>query len=191
MPSRLSLVSEAVNQMWREFIQSFTSRCDFSGPASLAEIAEVEQKLGVTLPDDLRNLLQETNGAVVSMAFLVGQSYPGDESDCCSLVWSTGEILEENLNFREFDECDPPMFESFTPLLFFASIPNGDPVAFRGVNGGVTDPAVVAMSHENYGDRWEVAASLRDYLTMMLQPDAPGPDVIRIEQVPKTQLGSP
>lgn len=162
---------EPVIYMWREFIQNFTSSCYFWEPASLSEVAEVEQALGVTLPEDLRNLLQETNGAAVGMAFIVGAEYPGHESHYCSLVWSTGDMLKENLQFRAFDEDNPYIFAPLKPLLFFASLPNGDPVAFRVVDEHVINSTVIAMSHENYATRWEVAASLRDFLTWMLHEE--------------------
>ena len=149
--------------MWREFIESFKPDSEFSEPASAAEIAQVEQGLRVSLPDDLRGLLQETNGVAFSPAV------PGmEEASYCCLVWSTDEMLEENLTFRQFDEDYPEEFEQLSELLFFASELNGDPVAFRVSDGRVSNPAVVAMSHENYGERWEMSASLRDYLSIVL-----------------------
>ena len=153
--------------MWREFIQGLTTELDLAQPASPMEIDQAEQRLGVRLPDDLRGLLQETNGASF------GMNLPGEDKMChFCLIWSTEEMLEQNLNLREFDENFPEQFEPLTPLLFFASLPNGDPVAFRMTDGQVSSPTVVSMSHEAFGECREVSASLGDYLRLLLSVEA-------------------
>lgn len=149
--------------MWCEFIQGYTSRCLFSEPASLNGIAEVEQSLRVALPNDLKTLLEEANGASVDLAIA------GGEEPCeVSLFWSTQEILEENRLYRSFDAEEAQRIDPFTSLLFFASMPNGDPIAFQVTDGTIIEPTIIAMSHEDWADRRLVAASLRDYLAWFL-----------------------
>ena len=149
--------------MWREFIQGFTPHCHFSEPAPPSEIAQLEQELSVRLPDDLRTLLAETDGAAVSVTF------SGDEEPMLlSLVWSVAEMLNANQSFRAYDVEKPGQFPPLTPLLFFASEPNGDPIAFHATD----EPGIIKMSHEDYGERTVRALSLREYLTWLLEPVA-------------------
>ncbi|MBV9851154.1 MAG: SMI1/KNR4 family protein [Armatimonadetes bacterium] len=149
--------------MWREFIRSLTSLGRFSDPASAEEIARLEQTLGVHLPEDLRTLLEESNGVSV------GPVFPELNDIVLSLVWSTEEIREENAFFRSFEASHPGEFPPLTPLFFFASEPNGDLLAFQVSDGRLTEPSIIRMRHDDYGDRKVVAASLREYLTQFLQ----------------------
>ena len=149
--------------MWREFIQTFTENAHFSEPASSAELAEVEQAVGMPLPQDLRSLLQETNGLDVSFRFA------GLENEApllISLIWSTHEIIEKNTMYHSFDEGEKVRI--LTDLYFFASEPNGDPIAFPFRNGRADETSTVTISHEDYRDRRVEAWSLRDYLTCFL-----------------------
>ena len=151
--------------MWREFIRGFASHCHFSEAATPAEIAALELELGVKLPPDLHALLEETDGADVSVTF----PGMGDEAPMrLSLVWSVAETLKENRAFRAFDTQMPGQFPPLSPLLFFASEPNGDPVAFQTTGG----TGIVRMSHEDYGERTVRASSLREYLARFLGPVA-------------------
>jgi hypothetical protein len=155
--------------MGREFIKCFTPNCTFFEPASADEIARLEEALQVRLPDELRSLLAETNGVMIASDVL--KSNAENDAPTLSLVWSTAEILEENLRFRAVGEQESPQnrLAPLTALLFFASEPNGDALAFRVVNREVLDTRVVSMSHDNYHRRWEIAVSLRDYLGKFLE----------------------
>ena len=50
--------------MWRELVQQMTAECQFAPPAAHQGIVSAEEKLGVGLEPDLRELLLECNGVV-------------------------------------------------------------------------------------------------------------------------------
>lgn len=82
--------------MWRELIEDSLQKSEFkpivkfNQSAAFSEIVAVEESLGVILPDDLKNLLKETNG--------VSDDYG------CGHVWSTERIQQDNLQFRTFED---------------------------------------------------------------------------------------
>lgn len=102
--------------MWRELILKLTPPLesfpgaepgpDFFPGAIPSVLASVERQLRVSLPPDLRDLLHESNGVFVCY----GQHF----------VWSTDEILRENLSFWSNGggyELPPDPFKHY---LFFA-----------------------------------------------------------------------
>lgn len=73
--------------MWKELIGGLYDDAEFAPPASDEEIDQIERRLGQTVPDDLRELLRQTDG--------VRADYGS------GLVWSVREIVEENVRFRQ------------------------------------------------------------------------------------------
>jgi cell wall assembly regulator SMI1 len=82
--------------MWRELVREWHPDLEplgghdpgpeFFAGATPEELAEVEQQIGVRLPDSLRDLLAESNGVHVTF----GQR----------LIWSTDEIVRHNLEMH-------------------------------------------------------------------------------------------
>ena len=134
--------------MWRELIQKLENECEFNLPASHNDITAVENSLGVSLPSELKGLLEESNG-------VYGEYGLG-------LIWSTERIVHDNLVFRQtpvFKE----MYMPFDHLLFFADAGNGDQFAFAILNGVMHRPHIFVWNHIDDGRTW-VAPSLRTYL---------------------------
>ena len=137
---------------WRHFIQSLTSDFIFHSPAILDEVEKVESSLGVSFPDELKSLLQESDGIEGSYGL--------------GLIWNIEKIKKDNLNFRQF----PDFKESYMPfdhLLFFADAANGDQFAFGILNGEIRNPDIFVWNHENDSRTW-VAPSLDVYLEWWL-----------------------
>ena len=137
---------------WRARIQKSTPDCEFAPPARAHELAVAERELGAALPEELRSLLDETNG-------VVGQYGLG-------LIWPIERIRVDNLAFRS----DPDFCERYMPfdhLLFFADAGNGDQFAHAVLAGAVRKSDVFAWSHED-DSRTFVAPTLALYLEWWL-----------------------
>jgi SMI1-KNR4 cell-wall len=137
---------------WRELVQRLAPGCKFSPPATVAQLTAVERILKVALPEDLRELLLETNGIAGPHGF--------------GLVWSAEQIETDNAAFRanaDFRELYMP----FVPLLFFGDQGGGDQYAFRILAGVIRDQDVYEWVHENDSRQW-FAGGMRDYLARAL-----------------------
>lgn len=144
--------------MWREFISGFKIDCTFFLPASKDQLKQIEDALGVELPDDLRGLLSESNGVMITPAF------PGYEGMDLStdLIWPADEILKENIRYREVEP-------EFTSFLLFASQPNGDPLAFPITDGVANRSSIALIPHDDvWSNRRVIADSLEGYLDLFL-----------------------
>ncbi len=138
--------------MWKQLVESLTAEREFSSPASWAEVTLAEEKLGVRFPDDLRNLLFESNG-------IMGPYELG-------LVWPVDRIVADNAMFRE-NEDFKDLYMPFDSLLFFADAGNGDQFAYPIQNGSIQRPDVFVWKHEEDSRCW-VAPSLTRYLEWWL-----------------------
>lgn len=133
---------------WRELVSAQFRAAKFNAPARPDDIRTVEQRLRVTLPAELEELLLESNG----VAAQYGAPY----------IWSTDEIVSQNLTFRE-----PPEFRElympFDCLLFFGAEGNGDQFAYRILNGSITPTSwIYEWDHESDNREW-FARDLKDY----------------------------
>ena len=138
--------------MWRELISKLSEDCEFDSPATFTEILAVEESLGVTLPDELKNLLKETNG--------VSDKYGS------GLVWSAERIQQDNIEFRTTEDFKD-LYMPFESLLFFADAGNGDQFAFTVLNGEIRRNDIFVWNHENDSRTW-AASNLKQYLEWWL-----------------------
>jgi hypothetical protein len=106
--------------MWREFVQALDPNCTFFPPASEHQLAAVEGRLKIALPDDLRSLLAETNG-------ILSSSYS-------HLINNLDDMMRNNSFFRT-DSNYAEIYMPFDCLLFFAEAGNGDLFAFPIIGG--------------------------------------------------------
>lgn len=124
---------------WKTLLEQFTQDNPYmklNPPATEQQILEIEEKLQVRLPPDLKELLGETNG----------DDY---------LLLSAAHIIEDNLMMREM-HCFMPL----DCLLFFAGNGCGDYYGFPITReDGVRDDNVYIWCHENDNRQW-VAGSL-------------------------------
>ena len=138
--------------MWRELISKFSNNCEFNPPAAFFEILAVEEALGVTLPNELKGLLKETNG--------ISDKYGS------GLVWSCERIQRDNLEFRTIEDFKD-LYMPFDSLLFFADAGNGDQFAFVVLNGEIRRNDIFVWNHEDDSRTW-AASNLKQYLERWL-----------------------
>ena len=137
---------------WKEQILKLCSAAEFFPGVKRHEIQQAEAELGVTLPDDLASLLQESNG--VEGEYGLG------------LIWQLERIVQENKAFRENPDF-PELYMPFDHLLFFADAGNGDQFAFPIQAGAIRRPDVFVWNHEE-DSRTCCAPSLSKYLEWWL-----------------------
>lgn len=137
---------------WREFVQSLTSDFTFQSSATLDEIEKAESSLGILFPDELKSLLQESDG--------IAGSYGS------GLIWDVERIKKDNLNFRQFPDFKD-LYMPFDHLLFFADAGNGDQFAFGILNRKIRNSDIFVWNHEDDSRTW-VAPSLDVYLEWWL-----------------------
>jgi hypothetical protein len=80
----------------RDFValaRSLEPLVELNPPASEAQVVEIEESLGVRLPDELRAFLMQSNGAMIGVRTDSGELIPR----ATPLVWSLNEILAENI----------------------------------------------------------------------------------------------
>jgi hypothetical protein len=136
-----------------QLIANFDIECRFYGPASESDILTIQTRLAIGLPEQLEELLLETNGV----------SGGGGE-----LVWSTDEIVRQNLFFRN-DEQLRDLFMPFDNLLFFGDNGSGDVFGYAITASGRIDcrGRIYMREHEVDGRSW-YADRLEHYLERML-----------------------
>ena len=138
--------------MWKELIALHCRNATFGVGVGRSAIADAEAQLLCELPDQLAELLRESNG-------VAGEYGLG-------LVWPLERIVRDNLAFRADAEF-PDLYMPFDPLLFFADGGNGDQFAFAIRRGGVTSRDIYAWNHEDDSRTW-VAPSLDTYIEWWL-----------------------
>ncbi|GAA4561871.1 hypothetical protein GCM10023193_26160 [Planotetraspora kaengkrachanensis] len=132
--------------MWREMIGRLYDDAEFAEPASDEAINQIERLLGQAVPDELRELLRQTNG--------VRAEYGS------GLVWSAQEIIKGNTEFRQSADF-AELYMSFDQLMFMGDNGGGDQFAYVRVPARPGD--VFVWDHETDERKW-VARSLEDYL---------------------------
>jgi len=133
---------------WKKYIQTICTQANFSEPAEEQALSAAETHLGMRLPQELRELLAESNG--------VRGEYDLD------LIWPIERIIADNRLFRE-DESFRDLYMPFDGLLFFADAGNGDQFAFAVAGGQVRRPDIFVWNHEEDSRTW-LAKDLCDHL---------------------------
>jgi predicted RNA-binding protein with PIN domain len=113
-------------------------------PVSAADLQALEEGLGLTLPDELRELLQRTDGMGTDV------------------VWPARRMLEENRYLR----TDPELRDLYMPfdhLLFIGGEGNGDLIGYRVLQGEVDTIWLYEWDHET-DSRTAAFPSLETYL---------------------------
>jgi len=134
--------------MWKNFIETISKEYHFKAPASNPEVTLIEEKLNIELPKKLVDLFNETNGVF-------------DNFDC-PLIWSTEQIIKDNLFFRNFDDYKD-IYMPFDHLLFFSDAGNGDLFGFAILNGSIQKDDIYVWNHEDDSRTW-IASSLENFI---------------------------
>ena len=136
---------------WSKLISELEPKATFHPPASAEALQRLETFFSIRLPDDLRSILEQSDG--VEGEYELG------------LVWSSGRIIKDNETFRTYPEFRR-LYMPFDPLLFFGDAGNGDQFAFT-ICAGTVRPDIFVWDHENDSRTW-VAPDLSTYLTWWL-----------------------
>lgn len=134
--------------MWCEIIKAMDPYSKFFPGATTDQIITLEKALSIKLPEELKNLLSETNG--------VRGKYE------LSLLWSAEQIVQENLDRR----TNVAYLENYMPfenLLFFADAGNGDMFAFSIIQGVIKRSVIFVWDHEDDSRRC-IAYSLQSFV---------------------------
>jgi hypothetical protein len=135
--------------MWRDYMVMFDPEAVCNPPATADQLAQLEAILSVTLPGELTALLREMNGAEVGYV---------------SIVWSTDEIAQRNLDLRRQLKQGSPQGSDLAVdhLLCFGDCGNGDLYGFPITPEGVRNE-VFLWDHEDDRVSYQ-ASSLREML---------------------------
>ncbi|MWC26912.1 SMI1/KNR4 family protein [Paenibacillus sp. MMS18-CY102] len=134
--------------MWKPFISSIDEQSVFVEPATEGELEAVGNSFDLMLPNELKGLLEETNGVI-------------DEFGC-HLIWPTSRIIEENLAIRSSEDYKE-MYKPFDSMLFVADAGNGDLFGYSIVNGAISKDDIYTWNHEDDSRTW-VASSLKQFI---------------------------
>ncbi|WP_078379953.1 SMI1/KNR4 family protein [Sutcliffiella halmapala] len=134
--------------MWENYINSISKDYHFVTPATNSEIIKIGEELNVELPKKLLELFKETNGVFDQFK--------------CPLIWSTEQIVKDNLFFRNFEEYKD-IYMPFDHLLFFSDSGCGDLFGFPILNGVVQKEDIYVWNHEDDSRMW-VSSSLEEFI---------------------------
>ncbi|MBA3870752.1 MAG: SMI1/KNR4 family protein [Anaerolineae bacterium] len=143
---------------WHEFLTGITPNLRFLPPVDMEALERAEARLNITLPIDLRSLLQESNGLYETSV----EVWP------LKVIWSIEEIESENLAIRS-DPTRANIYMSFESLLFFAGA-GVDGIMFAypiTATGHVVDQRIIVW-YPIEDSRPVLAFSLKDYLKRWL-----------------------
>jgi cell wall assembly regulator SMI1 len=135
--------------VWIEWLKSLNSSLRFRTPATLQEIEDAEREIGMSFPEDLKELLLETNG----FSF-------GEYDD--TFLESVHGIVVLNTTARPDNVLDE--FMPTSGLFFFGGgLINGDELAIAVEGSDYPLGSVVYWSHED-DTRSVVADTFRELL---------------------------
>ena len=137
---------------WKNYIQTLSAECTFETPTTRNEIRKAEKTLSVRFPQELKDLLVQSNGAHGEYGL--------------GLIWTINRIVKDNLSFRTYRPFRR-IYMPFDNLLFFGDAGNGDQFAFRILDGVIRRKDVFVWNHEDDSRIWG-APSLELYLEWWL-----------------------
>jgi len=125
---------------WKRLVKKVASEAEFASPAPESQLADVEQALGIQLPQDLRELLLECDGLTAHYG--------------AGVVWPASEIQKQNQMFRT-DEGFKELYMPFDHLLFFGADGGGDRFAFPiHADGQIHKRDIFRWKHESDERVW-------------------------------------
>ncbi|WP_043932566.1 SMI1/KNR4 family protein [Bacillus sp. EB01] len=135
--------------MWKEFVTSISKEYQLKEPATKFEIDQIIKELNVELPKELADLFSETNGVF--------------DNWNCPLIWSTSQIVKDNLFFRNYEDYED-IYMPFDNLFFFSDAGNGDLFCYSITKKGTIEKNdIYVWNHEDDSRTW-VAASLKHFI---------------------------
>lgn len=142
--------------MWVSLFKTTLPGCVVHEPREAGVIEAVEGALGVRFPEELKSLLLETDGVMMT------EQVTRFEVLEFEFIWSMERIQTENTDFMR-EEVLRKRYGSFDEALFFAGFLNGDRVFFRKIKGRVASTEVFLWNHET-DHREKIAESLTEFV---------------------------
>lgn len=140
----------------RKTIESCANDAEFGKAASEKQLAKVEQALGISLPDSLRQFLLHADGVTADYG--------------SGLIWSAVEILKRNQEFRSLADFRA-LYMPFDHLLFFGDDGGGDQFAFAiHADGEIHKRDVFRWEHETDARSW-FAGGLEQFVESRLEKE--------------------
>jgi hypothetical protein len=134
--------------MWRDLISGLFADAKFRAPAATSDLERAETELQISLPDELRSLLLETNGVAAYYS--------------SPLVWPVEEMITQNRFFRENPDFSE-LYMPFDSLLLFGAEGNSDHFGYRILGGQIRDTSFIYEWDHESDDRVWFATDLQDY----------------------------
>lgn len=121
--------------MYIDLLNRYAANIEDSKPQPAAtenEVRNAEEMLNILFPNELKELLFETNGDNF-------------------LLWSLDQIVKDNLDLRSInpDIIEPELF-NFSEFLFIAGNGVGDYYGYRIDNGTIQSTSIYIFEHEEY-----------------------------------------
>ncbi|MEH6939726.1 SMI1/KNR4 family protein [Bacillus sp. JJ664] len=138
--------------MWKNYISDISNDYQFKTPATSAEIASLKKELNVELPKKLKELYSETNGVSGEYGIY--------------LIWSTEQMVKENLFFRTIHNFRDNMIP-LDNFLFFSDAGNGDLFGYQIIDGRIQNDEIYVWNHED-DTCTVIASSLEDFISRMI-----------------------
>ena len=123
---------------YKELINSLYDDAKFNEPASSDDIEKMEQIVGLKFPDDLRSLLQETDGFSVNYSCLTIFGVNNGEIENYETVWREFTFSEE---YKD-------LYDSFDNIFFFASDGTGGFFAYLTDGKNKCTSQIIHWEHE-------------------------------------------
>ncbi|MFS0688827.1 SMI1/KNR4 family protein [Sporosarcina sp. 179-K 8C2 HS] len=135
--------------MWKDYLISISKECQFKAPATEADILLIKRDLDIDLPKKLADLYKETNGVFGNYG--------------SSFIWSTEQMVKENLFFGATIHEQDVSMRSLDTFLFFSDAGNGDLFGYSIENGRAQNDDIYVWNHEDESRR-VIASSLEEFL---------------------------
>jgi hypothetical protein len=146
---------------WKQLLIRLGGNCEFKAPATESQLATIQRALGVTLPEQLREILLESDGITADYD--------------AGLVWSASDIVSRNREFRTFVDFRE-LYMPFEHLLFFGDNGGGDQFAFAiHADGQIHKREIFRWEHETDARSW-FAGHLEQFFEFRLRK-MPGLDL--------------
>lgn len=134
--------------MWKDYLSSISKECQFKAPATEKDLLLIVEELKVELPRSLAELYSETNGVYGAYGI--------------ALVWSTHQLVKENLFFRTLSQYRESLMP-FNHFLSFSDAGNGDLFGYSLLNGRIENDNIYVWNHEDQSRR-VIAPSFDEFI---------------------------
>ena len=132
--------------------QKAENKYEMFSPCEDFDLLDSKPQFKTNLPDELTQLLKETNGLQVYYSLS---------------IWSLDAIISNNLSYWFDSESFADLYMPFDNLLFFADAGNGDLFAYRILQHKIEYNDIYLWNHENDSRVW-VANNLTDFIKQSL-----------------------